>query len=525
MHFLATLLILLPAAAADEPIAADFVIRGAMLLDGSGSDAVAADVAIRGDRIVAVGKFEIAGEPLVIEAKGLVVAPGFIDLHSHSDFPITRKATRGNINFLMQGATSVVTGNCGSGQIEVEKYLRGVDKNGAGTNILHLIPHGKLRTKVMNDASRPPSPAELAKMKELADEALRAGAWGMSTGLIYLPSGHAETAELVELSKVLAAHDALYASHMRNESERVLEAIEEALEIGRQSKSRVHISHFKVSGPHAWGLAREAVAAVAEAREAGQIVTADQYPYTASSTSLSAMTIPTEYRSKKDLYKLVADPEQGADLRRGIEQKLKRRGNGERLFVADYKANRDWQGKNLTELARQEGISTLDLVLRIENTGGASMINFSMSEEEVRLIMQQTFVATASDGSARDIEAETKPHPRSYGTFPRKIGRYAIAGKTISLAHAIRSASGLPADILKLPQRGYLKKGYFADIVIFDPKSFRDTATFEDPHQYATGVRYLFVNGKPAVSEGKYTGGLHGRALRHESPQSAESGG
>ncbi|MEQ8789921.1 MAG: D-aminoacylase [Pirellulaceae bacterium] len=517
---LATALLLLTALAADAepkgPVEADLVIRGATIHDGSGQDAVVADVAVRGRRIVAVGEFEVRGEPREIEAAGMIVAPGFIDLHSHSDRTITEEKTRGNVNFLMQGCTSVLTGNCGGGKLDVEKYLRDVDEHGAGTNVLHLVPQGALRSSVVGSVNRPPSPAELKEMQRQLDEALTAGAWGMSSGLIYLPSRYADTDELVELSRVVARHDGIYATHMRNEGSQVLEAIEEALEIGRRSEARLHISHFKVSGPSAWGLARDAVELVREARGAGQVVTADQYPYTASSTSLAAMTLPADVRSKEEIEAATADPNRRTDLYDAIDAALARRGGPQRLVVADYKVDRTWQGKNLADLAAEQKRDVRDLILEIQRGGGASMVNFGMSEEEVRLIMQQSFVATASDGSARDARAETKPHPRSYGTFPRKIGRYAIAGKTVSVAQAIRSASGLPADILKLPHRGYLRPGYAADIVVFDPATFRDTATFEDPHQFATGVRYVLVNGRLAVSEGKPTGELHGRAIRRQ---------
>lgn len=515
---LASTLLALSAVAAEPAAAvaveADIVFRGATIYDGSGRDAITGDVAVRGEAIVGVGEFRTSGRPREIDAEGLVIAPGFIDLHSHSDRVITQEKTRGNVNFLMQGCTSVLTGNCGGGKLDVAAYLDDVDEHGAGTNVLHLVPHGALRSNVVGDEKRPPSPAELEEMQRQLDEGLAAGAWGMSTGLIYLPSSYADTRELVELSRVVARHEGLYVTHMRNEGSRVLEAIEEALEIGRGAGVRVHISHFKVSGPSAWGLARDAVQLVADARDAGQVVTADQYPYTASSTSLAAMTLPADVRSKEEIDAALADPNRRSELYAQIEAALERRGGGERLIVAGYPPHRQWQGSNLADLARRQGKETRDLILEIQRSGGASMVNFGMSEEEVRLIMQQPFVATASDGTAQNLDAETKPHPRSYGTFPRKIGRYAIAGKTIPVAQAVRSASGLPADILRLPRRGYLRPGYAADLVVFRPDQFRDTATFEDPHQLATGVRYVLVNGGLAVEAGRPTGGLHGRALR-----------
>jgi N-acyl-D-aspartate/D-glutamate deacylase len=302
---------------------------------------------------------------------------------------------------------------------------------------------------------------------------------------------------------------------MRNEGNRLLESVAETLKIGREAALPVHISHFKVSGRSAWGLAPDAIRAVTAAREQGQRVTADQYPYIASSTSLAAMVVPDEFRTVARLKKALEDKDEAERLRARIAQNLEARDGGKSLFIAAYDENPAWQGKDLATLAEQEKKPVLELVLDIQRNGGARVVSFGMNEEEVRLIMQPTFVATASDGSATNPD-DTVPHPRSYGTFPRKIGRYAIDGKTISVEQAIRSASGLPADILGLTDRGYLKPGSYADVVVLDPQTFRDTATFDKPHQYATGVRYLFVNGELAIDDGQVTERLGGRAVRRK---------
>ena len=509
---LSTLLVL-ASLSAGPSIEADLVIHNASLYDGTGGPAVTGDVAIRGDRIVAVGQFETAGTPRQIDAQGLIVAPGFIDLHNHSDTPITRPDTRLNRNYITQGCTTIVTGNCGGGRVDVGDYLESIDEHGAGTNVVHLIPHGAVRRRVMQLEKRPSTPAELAQMKELFERGMRAGAWGMSTGLIYVPSKYADLSELVELASVVSRFGGIYASHMRNENTRILAAIDETLTIGKRAELPVHISHFKASGRAAWGLAADAVHKVRQARDDGQVVTCDQYPYIASSTSLGAMVVPDEYRTQSKLVEALADPQQAAKLRQQIESMIRTRSGGASLFIAGYGANRAWQGKDLATLARQQNQPVLELVLDIQRNGGASMVNFGMQEEEVRLIMQQDFVATASDGGAK-IPDNTVPHPRNYGTFPRKIGYYAIDGKIISLSQAIRSSTGLPADILGLKQRGYLRTGAYADLVVFDPETFRDTATFEKPHQYATGVRYLLVNGQLVIDDGQVTSVLAGRALR-----------
>jgi N-acyl-D-amino-acid deacylase len=501
--------------AADGPVLADIVIRRATIHDGSGAAPMVGDVAIRGDRIVAIGQFETAGEPRQINAEGLVVCPGFIDLHNHSDEPITRSSTRQNKNFLWQGCTTIVTGNCGGGRVDVAEYLAEVDKQGAGSNVAHLIPQGNVRQRIVGGQKRPATADEISRMKQLVDQGMRDGAFGMSTGLIYTPSLYADTNELIELSKVVASHGGIYASHMRNEGNRLLDSIQETLTIGQQAGLPVHISHFKVSGRSAWGIAPDAIQAVAAAREKGQRVTADQYPYIASSTSLAAMVVPDEYRTKSSLEKALADPDKAAQVKREIAQSIEARDGGKSLFIAKYDADESWQGKDLTTLAEKQNKPIVDLVVEIQLHGGAKVVSFGMKEEEVRLIMQQPYVATASDGSATNPD-DTVPHPRSYGTFPRKIGRYAVDGKIMSLEQAIRSSSGLPAEILGLADRGLLKAGYAADVAIFDPGSFRDVATFEAPHQYATGIRFLFVNGKLAIDDGRLTDQLAGKALRKQ---------
>jgi len=515
------LLTLLPAA--DPAVPADIVIRGATLYDGTGQPGSKGDLAIHGERIVAVGSFVAGGNPRVVDGTGLIVAPGFIDLHTHSDIPLTKPATRANRCYLLQGVTTVVTGNCGAGPVDVADYFRQLEKGGVGSNVIHQVPHNDVRKKAMGNANRVPTAEELMKMEAIVDQGMKDGAWGLSTGLIYNPGTYARTDELITLAKVAARHGGHYASHIRNEGTGVLAAIEEALTIGREAKLPVHISHLKASGRKVWGKAADEIALIEQARSSGQVVTADQYPYTASSTSLSATLIPPQFRegSREDFLARLDDPEQGPRIRQSIAANLDGSDGGKALRIARYAAKPAWNGKSLDTIATSEKKSPLDIVLEIERHGGAQIVNFGMSEEDVRLIMKQEFVATASDGSSQ-VPSETVPHPRSYGCFARKIGRYAIAERILTLEHAIRSASGLPADVLKLPQRGYLKTGYFADVVVFDPDNYRDRATFEKPHQYATGVRYLLINGKFAVDEGKYTGVLAGKVLRHERPASSE---
>jgi N-acyl-D-aspartate/D-glutamate deacylase len=512
------LLLFLPTQGSDA-VQAEVAIRGATLVDGSGHPTYIGDLALRGDRIVAVGHFTVTGRPRVVDGAGLVVAPGFIDLHTHCDIgspPLTTPVGRPNRCYVWQGVTTVITGSCGSGPTDVAAFFRALENGRTGTNVIHLVPHNSVRQKVMGNANRLPTGAELQAMKDLVDRGMRDGAWGFSTGLIYNPGAYAKTDEIITLARVAAHYGGLYASHIRDEGTGVLVAITEAMKVGQEAGLPVHISHLKASGRRAWGKSAEEIALIEQARAQGQTATADQYPYTASSTSLAATLVPPLFRegTPKDYLARLSDPEQGARIRQAIRRNLAGRQGGKSIRIARYQPNRSWQGKDLDAIATREGKQPVEIVLEIERHGGAAIVNFGMSEEDVRLIMKQPFVATASDGSSQ-VPGDTVPHPRSYGCFPRKIGRYALEEKTLSLEQAVRSASGLPADILRLPERGYLRVGYYADVVVFDPKTYRDRATFDKPHQYAAGVRFLFINGQAVIEDGKDSGALAGRVLRH----------
>jgi predicted amidohydrolase YtcJ len=504
---------------ADEPpvkVDADVVLRGGTLVDGTGAPARKADVAIKGDRIVAVGTFDVDPKARVIDASRLIVAPGFIDLHTHSDSNIGKPRYRTNENYQRQGVATVVTGNCGGGPVDVEAFFKTLEAGGLGTNVIHLVPLGSVRAEVMGNVDRAPSSHELEAMRGLVDRGMKAGAWGVSTGLIYVPGRYAETSEIVELARVAARHGGIYASHIRNEGENLFGSIEEAIAIGRRAKIPVHISHLKASGKANWGTTAIACKMIERARNDGERVTADQYPYMASSTKLGSMVVPhwALQGSAEQFARLADDPQHGPRLRKEIQAELDQREGGATIRIARYAPKPSRVGRDLVAIAKDENTQPLEIVLDIQRHGGAQAISFGMSEDDVRDVMRHDFVATASDGGAHVPGSGDQPHPRSYGTFPRKI-RYALDDKVISLEAAIRAGTGLPARILGLADRGEIRPGAIADLIAFDTNTFRDAATFDKPTAYALGLRYLLVNGVIAIDAGESVKGvLPGKVLR-----------
>ncbi|MFO0425085.1 MAG: N-acyl-D-amino-acid deacylase family protein, partial [Planctomyces sp.] len=409
--------------------------------------------------------------------------------------------------------------------VDVGQYLDQVDRDGAGTNIAHLLPQGSLRARVMGPQSGRATSEQMMTMLSLTEKAMKEGAFGISTGLIYIPGTFTETEELIELSRVVAAHHGFYASHIRNEGDELSASLEEAIRIGETANLPVHISHLKCSGTSNWGRMRLALEQIRSARSRGLKVTADQYPYAASSTSLDATLLPSWARDggRPELTKRLNDPAISAKIRDELVRSLQK---ASRIQIAACSAFPQFVGKSLDEIAAAENAENPDvaeLVLRIERNGGAAVVNFAMSEEDVRMAMPVDWVATASDGGSK-VPGPTLPHPRSFGTFPRKIGLYARDLDVLTVAAAIRSATGLPAEILGLKERGTLKKDSAADIAVFHPDTFIDRATYDEPWLPPEGMRYVLVNGRFAVYAGQATGILAGRSLRKQSQKTSESG-
>lgn len=490
----------------------DLLIESGLVVDGSGSAPIKADIGIRGDRIVFVGraaKLKIAAAR-IIDAAGMIVAPGFIDPHTHALEDLSNPKFSGNENYLMQGVTTVVAGNDGDGTVDVAQTLEKLERQGIGTNAALLIGHGSIRRRVMGSGDDQPSIEQLAQMKNLAAQAIVEGAFGMSTGLFYAPGSYAETEEVIEIAKTVAEKGGVYDTHMRDEgsySIGLLGSIRETIRIGREAQIPVHISHIKALGTDVWGQSRAAVRLIRQARARGVEITANQYPYAASGTNITAALVPrwAEAGGSARLLERIKDSSVRPRLLVEMEANLKRR-NGPEAILITRSTDRQLIGKTLAAAARARKKSPLETALEIIENGGAGIASFNMSEADIEYFMKQPFVMTGSDGSAG--------HPRKYGTFPRKLREYVFGKKLVSLPFAVRASSALTAETFGIVERGRLRVGYFADVVVFDPKTIADRATYEQPETLATGIRYVVVNGKIAVDDGKYAGALAGRALR-----------
>jgi N-acyl-D-amino-acid deacylase len=489
----------------------DILIRNGSVLDGSGSAAVRVDIGITGDRIVLVGKGAGKKAKREIDATGLVVAPGFIDPHTHSLEDLSTPGRGRNDNYLMQGVTTVVTGNDGQGPIATGAVLRKWEQQGIGTNAALYVGQGAIRREVLGMADAAPTPEQLEQMKSLVERSMKDGAIGISTGLYYAPGNFAKTEEVIALSKVAAANGGIYDSHMRDESSYsigLLGSIRETIRIGREAGIPVHISHIKALGKDVWGQSTEAIRIIRAARAEGIKVTADQYPYEASGSSITASLVPrwAEAGGTAALLQRIDDPVVRPRLVAEMTANLERRGGAESLLITTA-GNKEWIGKTLAQIASERKQSPIETAIEIIKAKGAGVASFNMRDDDIRNFMREDWVMTGSDGSAG--------HPRKYGTFPRKLRKYVLDEHVITLPFAIHSNTSLTAETLGLKDRGLLKTGYFADVVVFDPAAIADRATYVSPELLSTGVRYLLVNGKLAVDNGRVAEVLAGRALRH----------
>ncbi len=497
---------------------ADVIIRNARVADGSGNPWYRADIAVRGDRIAAIGNLKGWYGSKEIDAKGQIAAPGFIDVHTHieGDEAENPQAT----NFIYDGVTSVITGNCGSSKTNIEKYYAWLDSLRLSINAGTLLGQNDIRKAVMGRANRLATETELLQMDSIVHKAMLEGALGMSTGLIYIPGSYTPTEEIVRLAKIVAAYGGIYATHMRNEGDSVVQAIKEALRIGREAGIPVEISHFKVSGQQNWGRSRETLALVEAARRDGLDVTIDQYPYTASSTSLSTLLPDWALADGQDsINTRLANTVLRDSIKNIMKRSLAKRGlqHWSYAVVAYFSHDTTYNGKSIEEVNKWlNRPNTMDaeaeLICLMMEKGGAGMVFHGMSEDDVQYFMKYPFNMFASDASIR-IFGRGAPHPRGYGTNARVLGRYVREQKIMPLEEAIRRMTSLPAQRFGLNDRGLLREGMAADIVIFDENTVTDQSTFDKPHQYSLGFSYVLVNGKITLEEGRHNGTRAGTIL------------
>jgi len=524
----------------------DLLITGGTIFDGSANPGVAGDVAIKRDMIVKIGKhIDKSTARKVIDAAGYAVTPGFIDPHSHTDFEllVNPKAE----SKIRQGVTTEIGGNCGFSLFPPsnvnrsylkKKYDIAMDwenlteffdllaRRGIALNYGSLIGHSDLRGSVMGAADRPPTSKELDKMKVLLEEHLEAGVFGLSSGLIYTPGCFAHINELIELCRVVAIHNGVYSTHMRDEGDNILEAVEEAIAIAKESKVSLQISHLKMAYPRNWPKVHAILSRISEVEKENVKILADRYPYVATSTLLSVFIPPWVKQGTTEEYlERLKDPSIRRQVYDYIRKQEERIGSWDKIRISSVltESNKRFIGKSILRTAIELRKNPADLIidLLIEEEDHVEMINFSLNEDNFKQIIAHPLVVIGSDGwalSPYGALAEGKPHPRSYGTFPRMLGRYVREEKIMTLGQAIQKMTSRTANKFGLKWRGWLREGFFADIVIFDPERIIDRATWEEPHQYPEGMHYVIVNGKVVIDQGNHTGLLPGRVLKKEIP-------
>ncbi len=496
----------------------DLLILNGKIVDGTGNNWFIGDVAIDDGKIVKVGRIT-ANATRTIDAKGLIVCPGFIDVHTHIEGNDLKFPTAPN--FIHDGVTTVITGNCGFSNVDIGAYFSKLDSARLSINVATLIGHNDVRRAVMGESMRAPDSAEQKQMEDLVNKAMEDGAVGFSTGLIYVPGTYSKTDEVISLAKISASKNGVYASHIRNEGDNVLAAIDEALEVGRQANMPVEISHFKVTYKPNWGKSEKTIAKVEQARKEGIDVTIDQYPYIASSTSLNSLVPTWVFSGGHDsmMYRMNT-PSVREKIIREMRSELKKKKlkNYSYAVVANYPPDTTYNGKNISEInvstgSKANAKTEAETILNMIAKGRAQMVFFSMNEDDLKRIMQYPFNMFASDAGIHS-PGSTKPHPRGYGTNARVLGNYVREQQTISLEEAVRRMTSLPARKFQLRDRGILQEGMAADIVIFDEKKIGDAATFTNPHAYSIGFEWVIVNGIPTLEHGKHNGSRNGAVLR-----------
>ena len=498
--------------------ACDVLIKNGRIIDGTGNSWFYGDVAVKAGKIIAVGKLTDYTASKTIDANKMIVTPGFIDVHAHVEGAIFQWPTADN--YIYDGVTTVITGNCGGSASNLNNFFHRIDSLHPSINIASLVGHNTIRDQVMHHDNRLPTTAEQQQMESLVEEAMKDGAVGLSTGLIYIPGTFANTEEVVGLAKMASRYNGVYASHIRNEESKCVDAINEAINIGKAANIPVEISHFKIGGKANWGTSNITLGLVQQARLEGWDVTIDQYPYTASSTNLGVRLPDWAFAGGNDSLKIrLHDPVLRAQIKKEMLQQLQhyKFKNYSYCVVANYSADSTYNGKSITDINKQIGrrskvTEEAETIMDMVEKGGAQMVYHSMNEGDVKYIMKYPFCMSGADAGV-PVPGKGMPHPRGYGTNARVLGKYVRDEKVISLEEAIRRMTSLAAQKFQLKDRGLLKEGMAADIVVFDDKTVSDHATFEQPHQYSTGFYYVLVNGQLVVDNGKHTGARSGIPL------------
>jgi N-acyl-D-amino-acid deacylase len=496
----------------------DLLVLGGTVVDGTGSRGVRADVGIKGGAIARVGNLRGATAAETIDASGRVIAPGFIDVHTHADDPADTPLLE---NFVRMGVTAVVAGNCGSSADAVKAELEAIVRTGITVNFATLVGHNTVREAVLGSAQRAPSPDELERMKALVAKGMEEGAVGFSTGLQYVPGSYADRAEIVELAKVAGRAGGIYASHMRNEGTRVAEAVAETIAVGEAARCPVQISHLKIDSPNRWGTSGALLDTIAAARRRGVEVWADQYAYTAGASSLS-IRFPgwaLEGGREKTAERL-NDPATWERIKGEVRGLLAERGFTDLSWavIASYRDDPSLNGLSIKQaaarlLGRDDVEAQLETARQMLEKSNPSMVYHFMSEEDVKRIMRDPDVMVASDSGVL-TPGQGAPHPRGYGNNARVLGHYVRDARTLGLEEAVRKMTSLPARHFGFARRGELREGFAADVVVFDPRTVADAATFEKPHQYAVGFADVVVNGVAVIRNGTMTGAKPGQVLR-----------
>ncbi|MBC8402221.1 MAG: D-aminoacylase [Candidatus Marinimicrobia bacterium] len=521
----------------------DLVIRNGLVLDGLGNPAIKTDLGIVAGKITAIGDLSTATANRKIDAQGLIVAPGFIDIHTHTDVELI--ANPRAESKIRQGITTEIGGNCGFSPFplteadrlelsadwseeygvavnwsDIGGFFSAIKNKGTAFNYASLTGHGDLRAAVVGRNDVDPTPEQLREMEKLLEKSMEMGSLGLSTGLEYAPGSYAETGEIIALSKIVARHGGLYATHMRNEDDTVIEAIEEALTICREAGVSTEISHLKACNKNNWSKVPRILEMVEEAAQ-NLPVKADRYPYDAWGTGLTSFTPQWARQGNTDeRIARLRDPQQAARIMEYANDRARRIGGWDRLLISgcESEANKIWEGIDILTCSKERKMEPAEFVrnLLIEDRLDVGIVGFAMSEDNLKLVLNSPQVMIGSDGSASapyGILHKGKPHPRYYGTFPRVLGRYVREQKTLSLPEAVKMMTSMPAEKLKLKQRGTLVKNNFADITIFNPTTVIDNATFADPHQYSTGIDYVIVNGKVVIDQGEHTDVMAGELV------------